>query len=110
MSVLTLIKQCFQIVGMIMTVWVVTWFEIVQGYMQNANTAFLFTSVGLGAMTVQVIKYIQALPDEINPPETTVLWVLFGLSLVCVVTALIGFYGAWVEHSKILLAYAFVTG
>ena len=62
MSVLTLVKQCFQIVGMFMTVWVVTWFEIVQGFMTNANTAFLFTSVGFGAMTVQVIKYVAFKP------------------------------------------------
>ena len=137
MSILTLFKQCFQVVGMVLTVWVVTWFEIVQGFMQNANVAFLFTSVGLGAMTVQVIKYIKALPEEINPPETTVLWILFGLSGVCVVTALAGFYGecqaistltspscvspparsltlctlgAWVEHSTVLLVYALVTG
>ncbi len=90
------------------TVELTTFFEIVQGFQQHVNTAFLCLSFIMSFMAIAAIKYTTSLPSQVPSPGLVPFWIIFGLSVLCIVLSIIGFYAAFTERLKMLRNYSYI--
>ena len=102
-GILVILLHC---VSMWLAVRVTTWFEIVQGFVEHVNALGLVCALATIGVAVKVLEYEASMPDQVDSPTMTPVWVIFAFALACVPLSLGGFVASWTEHRILLRIYA----
>ena len=99
----------FSIFGLFAKVIIATWYEIVQGFVQQGNAFFMVVSCILAFMSLFMVKYTTSLPDQVrtNAVDDTLVgfYFMFWLGTICSSFSFVGLLAAWTENRRLLMIY-----